>query len=339
MERLTTTDIVDGIREGSKYMYYEGINYSGSNTETRVNREALEYNVMMNVITKADLFLVEIVHRLGFCTVESVQTYIRIGASRNAQESACIMKAGYTKDRRALRGRLEFLTRQGLLHCSEYMDAFSNNNYIYACSSEGFRAFYNGLVRGGVYNKNMVFKPPFEVFRYVSANFVMLPFACIGRCREISPNGKFFYPSEDGKKDAMFLYGKIAYERADGHIYYLIFEPAFFNVDESILSAEENEVRIKERCEGLKEMAGHMQKRGDSAGVVFIVENGRGLDRLIRILSGFDLSFFRENCFFTSENVVVKRFVQTGDPSDCLIGLYTDGGSARFKQKFLPLEI
>ena len=337
MAKFTTTDIVNGIREGSKYIYFDGIKYTGSNVETRVNREALEYNVMMNIITKADLFLVEIVHVLGFCTTESVQIYIRIGAARNAPECDCIMKEGYTKDHRTLRGRMEFLTRQGLLHCSEYVDVFSNVNYIFTCSSEGFRAFYNGLVRLGTYNKNMIFKPSFEVFRYISTNFVMLPFACVGKYRMLSPNGKFVFSLEDGKKDALFLYGRIEYALPDGHAYHLIFEPAFFNVDETILSADENVARIKERCAALKNMAENLGKTGNSVGSIFIVENGNGLSQLVRILSTFDLSFFKENCYFTSENVVVRRFLQTGNPCDCLIGLYTEDGSAKFKQKFLPL--
>ena len=332
-KKKTSKEISDVIRKGSKFVYYDGINYSASTAESRVKRETLEYNIVTSVITKGDYHLLEAVHSLGFATPEALLHRLRDGARRNEESSICIAREGRITNHRTMRGRLEFLTRQGLLHCCEYIDNYDNVNYIYACSSEGFRAFSNALDCWVQYNKDMVYKPPYEVFRYLAANTVAYVLGLHPNCTKILPYGKFSYQC-NGREQSEYLYGRLEYQTQEEKKINYILEPVVFSVNTRIISLEENERRLQRRIVSLRNAVQALCSQGEESYIIFIVENGDGLTRLKELILEYELDFFLDRCLFTCENIISSTYVERGGAAtDCLLCMYLNNGQIRFKQR------
>lgn len=332
-KKKTSKEISDLIRKGSKFVYFDGIAYSASTSETKVNRENLEYKIVTAVITKGDYYLLEAVHSLGFATAESLLHKFRAGGRRYEEASICLAQEGKVTNHRTMRGRLEFLARQGLLHCHEYIDAYENVNYVYTCSSEGFRAFSNALDRRVPYNKDMVYKPPYEVFRYLAANTVGYVLGMHPDCKKIYPYGRINY-KVNGKDRMEQVFGHLEFQKEGGKLTHYILEPTFFSINPKIISWDENKERIRKRIETLRELVRSLCNENEEAYLIFIVENGDGLSRLKETIMEFEMDFFFERCLFTSENTVSMVFTERGTAADdCLLGIFVQGSQIRFKQR------
>lgn len=334
-EPLTTSQaqILKGFRRGTEFMMYPGVAFKADKSVQNINRSSLEYNVVMGNIMEGDYYILRAIYELGFATTSALLTKLFVEQRRNPEVQYPF------KDYASLRARLEFLTQFGLLFCHTYLDRTETFQYIYFCSSEGWRAYKNMLCSTTRYDNNRVYEPPFEVFRKVCANAVLCAFGESEKCRSIVGACEAVYRDGDRDRKA-YLYGRATVEDGVRKARYII-EPVHFVTDEKVLSHEENKRRISERLTQLEGVVRYYNTRDVEpidTYLILVLENEEGLKELTSIIRSKDVSFYVDRCLYTNEYVVTRG--ASGKVSEALLGMIIkEGGIISFGKKNLTVNL
>lgn len=343
MKRRTTKEIAESIRRGSKLVFQSDVKYRQAGFIAPLNPDRLEYAVAQENVECEDYYLMALVYDACFATPEFLYYRIKSGAVRKERECMEIARAGLLESLSLLNRRLERLACLGFFFCYETPDGeVSKTVRIFYCSMEGFRAFTHRLERRMSYNRTLVYRPMHEVFRYLATNVVLYSMRENPYFRRLWSFERFELDRSGEQKPVQEdVYGRILFQKPDsGHKVYLIVEPVFFRIDGSFITKEENDKHIVDRLAKMEQIVESFNKADDSeAFVLFLVEDGNGLHKLQDIISGQDLSFFVERCFYTSENTIFDSARKGGDGTDSLLGIMVGDGKIVFRQRNLPVSM
>lgn len=284
--------IQNSLRNNTKYMYHSGVEFKASNDVKEIRPENLEFKVVQGFFNISDYFILMEVHRLGIANPATVLKRLAVEKRRNPD------KAYPEYDIRALKTRMQFLVRQGLLYSYEYRDSYDRTLFVFICTMYGWRVYKNKLQSPDVYDKNMAFKADSEMFKRLASNAVAYSFALNPNCNSVLVNEYVTYT--EGKW--CFVYGMASLGEEDTKTKYLI-EPVYYEVDKRTTSEAENETQISYRLGQLENMVEVLNKTTPTK-LVICVENYNGLLKLLEELKRRDMSFYKNNCYVTSENVL-----------------------------------
>lgn len=329
---LPTNQIMNGLRRGTEFMMYPGVDFIADKSVQHINRPTLEYNVVMGNVTMGDYYILRAVYELGYATTSALLAKLLVEQRRNPDIAFPF------KDYASLRSRLEFLTGLGLMFCYTYVDRTGAHQYIYFCSNEGWRAYKNQLQALTKYDNNRVYESPFEIFRKVCANAVLCAFGESVKCISVIGACEAMY-REDNRDKKAYLYGRATVEDGDKKARYII-EPVHFVTNEKILSTEENRRRISERLTQLEAVVNYYNTREKDAidtYLILVVENEPGLRELVNIVKEKNISFYTERCLYTNEYVVTRS--AAGKVEKAMLGMSVKDRQISFSHRELVIDL
>lgn len=339
MSKRTTKEIAESIRRGSRLVYQKDAEYKQAGFIAPLNIDKIEYAVSQESVESEDYFLMELIYDACFVTPEFLYFRIKRGAERGERGCVEIAEAGLLGNLAQLNHRLERLACFGFFFCCE-MKSGDNAKLlrIYYCTMEGFRAFTHRLEHYRSYNRSLIYRPIHEMFRYLATNVVLYAMRENPNFKKLWSFERFEYKASDEKKEHTDVYGRVLFQNGDDvPRTYVFLEPIFFSCDNAYITAEENMERVKERLGIMKDIVeSFREKEDENAYILIILENNEGVGYLKKIISGMELDFFKEFCYFTTENAVFDSSRAGGDGTDSLLGIDVVEGKIKFKQKDLP---
>lgn len=292
-EKNIVIGIRNSLKNNTKYMYYDGIELKASQDVKDVRPESIEFKVVLGTyFNVSDYYLLKEVHNLGITNVDTLLKRIAIKKKNHPErEYPCF---SYSE----LSNRMRFLVRQGLLYSFEYRDSYDRSMFIFCCGMYGWRVYKNKLDLADVYDKDMIFKAETEMFKRLSSSAVAYSFAMSPLCSHVYINDFLLY-----ERTRMKIYARATLGDTDKTEY--IIEPIYFNIDNRIISENENETNILNRLNQLEAAINSLNKESQVK-LVLCVENYAGLTKLLKLIKTKDAQFYADNCYFTSENVVFE---------------------------------
>ena len=311
--KKTESAIKASLKRGTKFMLYEGLSYQPSKFITETREEQVEFKVASGTyFTLGDYFVLMAVQSLGVTTIPILLRKLGIEKKRNPEKEIPFHTS------QSLKARLNFLTKNGMLFCFEYLDKNGMCIFVYSCTMFGWRAFKNRLQSPAQYDKNIVFRPESEVFRRLAANAVAYSFAFHEGCNGVVLNETVSYGANERRG---YILASTSLTKEDKKIRYII-EPVYFRIDNRILSDEENDKQINQRLSQLQDIVESFNQETETK-LVLVVEDLEGLSKLVGILRTKEMSFFMNNSLFTADNVLTDnngeldkaflKIVQRGD--------------------------
>lgn len=339
MSKRTTKEIADSIRRGSRLVYQKDAEYKQAGFIAPLNIDKIEYAVSQESVESEDYFLMEIIYDACFVTPEFLYYRIKSGVKRGERGCIEIAKAGLIENLGHLNHRLERLACFGFFFCCEMKTADKAKILrIYYCTMEGFRAFTHRLEHYRSYNRTLIYRPIHEMFRYLATNVVLYAMRENPNFKELWSFERYEYRTAEDRKEHTDIYGRILFQSEEGGPKtYVFVEPVFFSCDDTYVTSEENAERVRERIDVMRGVVeSFKEKEDEEAYVLFILENNEGVGYLKKIIFDMELDFFKECCYFTTENAVFESSRAGGDGTDSLLGFNVVEGKFKFKQKNLP---
>lgn len=293
-DKNIVTGIKNSLKRDTKFMYFDGIEYKPTQDVKETRAESVEFKVVQGTyFTADDYFILKEVHNLGVTNAAIMAKRLLIEKRNNPEKN--YPDCDYHK----LLSRMRFLVRQGLLYSYEYNDTSKKNLIVFTCTSYGWRLYKNKLCLPDVYDKNIHFKAETEIFKRLASNAVAYAFAILPNCNSVIVNDNIPY----GKYKRSYIYARATLGEEEKALF--VVEPVYFNVDNKMVSEEENEARIISRLTQLEEVITYLNTNNQTK-LIICVENYSGLTKLIKILASKDINFYCNFCYFTSENVLFE---------------------------------
>lgn len=334
MEKLTTQKIAAAIQTGSRLVYQSDAEYRQARFIVPLNLDRLHYAICTETFMPEDFFILELVNKLCYVTPELLYFCIKRGVTNKEPECICIKEAGLLQSLTLLNSRMEKLANSGLLYCTEAKRLDEKAIRIYYISMEGFRAFTNRLEKRMNYDRNTVYRSITEMYRQIAVNTVMYSFSKNPYFEKMWPMSSF---TLEGKKTSDDIYGRVAFKAPDSAKTVLaVLEPVYFRHDTKLIPEAEFVEKVEARLDVVEKIVQKLSNDETDVYVVFIVENGEGLQKLIDLAANRDVDFYLDQ-FFTTENAVFASSFSGGDGTDSLLGMsFNADKRVKFKQRDLP---
>ena len=289
------------LKQGSVFRLRDDLRFEPDNNASENKEEAVQLLIANGVFTLHDFFLLSMVNSLGHATVPVIMRKLALEKRRNPQlEIPCY-------DLRALKKRLRMLVQHGLLYSFAYeAENVDSRVVIYVCTMLGYRVFRTRLMMNVPYDKLAMYRSTSDIFRRLSANSVAFSFAANELCGGVILNELISY-GDDARQKKLSLYARTSLEKDNRKRRYII-EPVYFNVEQDIITDEQNLKQIDERITQIQDMIEfYMEKEDWDVRLVFVVEDLDGLMKLLALLKRKELSFFMKYATFTAENVIANN--------------------------------
>lgn len=292
-------EIVASLSNNSKFTFYDDCRIIPHGRLKVINKDELQRLYVSGSISVQHAFVLRAINALSHATSKMILQLLQL--QRRITPRKDIMD--YTD--KQLGSLLEYLGRNGLVFCYEYMTADGSKILIYTCSSQGYQFFKNRLEVVDAFDDSAVFRGDHDIFKRLACNSVALALAQDNRCVDCVINGRFSMSTEP-KKFSTYIYAAAEF-MIEGKKKLFIIEPTYFSIDYDICTDEEEMLKINNR---ITKLAGFIDKyketSEDTVIPIMCVEGVQSLKQLGRLLKSRDDNI-SEIVLATSENILFKN--------------------------------